>query len=927
MKVTGLFQMQIQQKQLKFDVQIDIDQSVKYLGEWERYQQIIVNFMQNAVKFTTQGEISVYLSIETADTGQSVNIDRSKFHDKCGKCGFLVTKIIDSGIGMNEQTKQSLFQLFKNFSASENGMIGSSGIGLGLSMSYDLIKQINGIVAVESILEHGTEVSFKINVQNEYCKMNHQFAGGDHKTTSFVLRNAFNDCTSQSNQKQQITKISSVNSIKKNGKQLISDSTIRSYRIPFQNPTIPSNINITNLNSVILMTPNLRQINTKRTFFGDDLNFNNFQQYGEDQILNKSLHTLKQSSLSVLAQGKMETQISNIDNEKLKINNFERYFKKEIRKIVSPNKPQPIFNINFNVQSSNSIKSTPFERGWANNQHQNVVKNEDLEMGDISSSNLIQRRKLSKRQKPKSKLSLNRKKLSFQQQNEDDPNNSSRLNLLVNQKSCARLIGRDRLIQRYSENISDLQSFKNSPFKKSNKVFFNGSSLEKSDISNYQSETFETQLNQDNLNNRNKLPNAYAFEIKNSLIKIKEDDRQQFNKALVLQSKISSPKQQTLQINYEKDQIKNQQQRLFFRNETFQPENLQHSNQSKFNNQDLVSHSERDNDQNLQIEEIKIQIIGQDQQKNTALNPNQTSTFLNNPDLNSEQILASFPINIEENSLDSIKFKLNSKMTLGIQHNDNHIHQFKGMFNMISQQQDNSQLNDLLHPQSFQNQDIKRSNKKQISMMNIQQIQQQSQDFNDLGELQLDQHTGKFQTNLVKKLTNSFQEQDFDDSEIVSLIESSRSNLQLLEQCDCEAQILIVDDNMFNLIPLELIIENISKLKVVKAYNGLEAVNIFKDRLLKTCCNKKFKLVFMDLNMPIMDGYQATHEILELFNEKYPQSAYPNGDALNIVAITAFVNEENINHCYAVGMKEVLHKPIDEDSLRNIINQYYYFDQ
>ena len=69
---------------------------------------------------------------------------------------------------------------------------------------------------------------------------------------------------------------------------------------------------------------------------------------------------------------------------------------------------------------------------------------------------------------------------------------------------------------------------------------------------------------------------------------------------------------------------------------------------------------------------------------------------------------------------------------------------------------------------------------------------------------------------------------------------------------------MIVDDNMFNLIPLELILKEMFGLTVDKAFNGLEAVNLFNKKVLKKCCDLKYKLILMDLNMPIMDGYEST---------------------------------------------------------------------
>ena len=69
---------------------------------------------------------------------------------------------------------------------------------------------------------------------------------------------------------------------------------------------------------------------------------------------------------------------------------------------------------------------------------------------------------------------------------------------------------------------------------------------------------------------------------------------------------------------------------------------------------------------------------------------------------------------------------------------------------------------------------------------------------------------------------------------------------------------------------------------------------MFQKNLLKKCCNVKYKLVLMDLNMPVMDGYDATIQILQHFKQENPDGFYPNGDRLYVVAITAFCNDENI---------------------------------
>jgi CheY-like chemotaxis protein len=74
-----------------------------------------------------------------------------------------------------------------------------------------------------------------------------------------------------------------------------------------------------------------------------------------------------------------------------------------------------------------------------------------------------------------------------------------------------------------------------------------------------------------------------------------------------------------------------------------------------------------------------------------------------------------------------------------------------------------------------------------------------------------------------------------------------------------------------------------------------------------------FDLVFMDLQMPVMDGFEATRRIRA--NPDY-------GDHLNIVAMTAHAFSEERDHCLACGMNGHLAKPIDLATLRQTLNQF-----
>mmetsp|Transcript_21862 Transcript_21862/g.30168 ORF Transcript_21862/g.30168 Transcript_21862/m.30168 type:complete len:92 (-) Transcript_21862:104-379(-) len=83
----------------------------------------------------------------------------------------------------------------------------------------------------------------------------------------------------------------------------------------------------------------------------------------------------------------------------------------------------------------------------------------------------------------------------------------------------------------------------------------------------------------------------------------------------------------------------------------------------------------------------------------------------------------------------------------------------------------------------------------------------------------------------------------------------------------------------------------------------------------------------MDLNMPIVDGYEACIRILEMQmkSEEYGIKGLPlNEELIPIIAVTAFVTQETIDYALQVGMREVLYKPVKFDYLQEVLDKYYY---
>jgi CheY-like chemotaxis protein len=80
-------------------------------------------------------------------------------------------------------------------------------------------------------------------------------------------------------------------------------------------------------------------------------------------------------------------------------------------------------------------------------------------------------------------------------------------------------------------------------------------------------------------------------------------------------------------------------------------------------------------------------------------------------------------------------------------------------------------------------------------------------------------------------------------------------------------------------------------------------------------------MIFMDLQMPEMDGYEATRRIRAFENGRSEKSAkYPRG--VPIIAMTANVFQEDIKKCLAEGMNAHVGKPLNIDDVLILLRRY-----
>ena len=71
----------------------------------------------------------------------------------------------------------------------------------------------------------------------------------------------------------------------------------------------------------------------------------------------------------------------------------------------------------------------------------------------------------------------------------------------------------------------------------------------------------------------------------------------------------------------------------------------------------------------------------------------------------------------------------------------------------------------------------------------------------------------------------------------------------------------------------------------------------------------------MDFNMPIMDGIEATMILIDKMNKN-------EADKIPIIGVTAYVSEEDSEKALTSGMKEILHKPVKKEQVKEILEKY-----
>jgi signal transduction histidine kinase len=151
------------QKSLDFSINIDSEVPESVIGDPFRLKQVLINLINNAIKFTKKGFVKVSVSL-VSETGQK---DAIRF------------EVQDTGIGISPANQQKLFKSFSQADTSTTRNFGGSG--LGLAISKRLVQMMDGDMGVESeegigstfwftvsLDKAASEITVKEELKNEY---------------------------------------------------------------------------------------------------------------------------------------------------------------------------------------------------------------------------------------------------------------------------------------------------------------------------------------------------------------------------------------------------------------------------------------------------------------------------------------------------------------------------------------------------------------------------------------------------------------------------------------------------------------------------------------------------------------------------------------------------------------------------------------
>jgi signal transduction histidine kinase/CheY-like chemotaxis protein len=142
-KITKIFELPARAKQIDFKVEINGDADINLITDRTKINQVFINLISNAIKFTQKGSVTFRADIENNASLNNVSVKFS---------------IIDTGIGIKKENLSRIFESFTQADVNTTRLFG--GTGLGLTIADKNLKLFGWKLEVESELNKGTTFSF-----------------------------------------------------------------------------------------------------------------------------------------------------------------------------------------------------------------------------------------------------------------------------------------------------------------------------------------------------------------------------------------------------------------------------------------------------------------------------------------------------------------------------------------------------------------------------------------------------------------------------------------------------------------------------------------------------------------------------------------------------------------------------------------------
>ncbi len=147
--VASLMMVRAKEKNVTFDFDMENNVPVLLRGDPVRFEQMLLNLIENAIKFTDVGSVRARISVES----------------QTNECVALRFAVRDTGIGVPESKKKMLFQKFTQIDSSTTRKYG--GTGLGLAIVKQLAEMMGGRVGVETEEGKGSEFWFVASFERQ----------------------------------------------------------------------------------------------------------------------------------------------------------------------------------------------------------------------------------------------------------------------------------------------------------------------------------------------------------------------------------------------------------------------------------------------------------------------------------------------------------------------------------------------------------------------------------------------------------------------------------------------------------------------------------------------------------------------------------------------------------------------------------------